>query len=56
MRHARLGNAGSLPGAARRSRLALLTLLALLVAGVLLTRPWTMAGTVTGREVTSVAE
>lgn len=54
MRHARLGNAGSLPGATLRTRLALLALLALLVAGVLLTRPWAMAGTVAGREVTSV--
>jgi hypothetical protein len=33
MRHARFGNAGSLPGAALRTRLALLALLALLVAG-----------------------
>jgi signal transduction histidine kinase len=56
MRHARFGNAGSLPGAALRTRLALLALLALLVAGMVLTRPWAVAGTVSGREVASVTE
>ncbi len=56
MRHARFGNAGSLPGAALRTRLSLLALLALLVAGVVLTRPWAVAGTVSGQEVASVTE